>query len=80
MLAGRGVVAVTFNYRLGPLGFLAHPDLSRESDRRVSGNYGLLDQIAALRWVRANIEAFGGNAANVTLFGQSAGATPLLAC
>ena len=75
MLASRGAVVVTLNYRLGALGFLAHPGLSRESDRRVSGNYGLLDQIAALRWVRANIEAFGGNPANVTLFGQSAGAS-----
>jgi len=73
MLARRGVVLVTLNYRLGALGFLAHPALSRESDRGVSGNYGLLDQIAALRWVRANIAAFGGNPANVTLFGQSAG-------
>ena len=75
MLARRGVVVVSFNYRLGALGFLAHPALSRESEQRVSGNYGLLDQIAALRWVRANIEAFGGNPANVTLFGQSAGAS-----
>ena len=73
-LARRGVVVVTLNYRLGPFGFFAHPALSRESDRRVSGNYGLLDQIAALRWVRENITAFGGNPANVTLFGQSAGA------
>jgi len=72
-LARRGVVVVSLNYRLGALGFLAHPALSRESEHGVSGNYGLLDQIAALRWVRANIVAFGGNPENVTLFGQSAG-------
>jgi para-nitrobenzyl esterase len=74
-LARRGVVVVSFNYRLGALGFLAHPALSRESEHRVSGNYGLLDQIAALRWVHANIAAFGGNPENVTLFGSSAGAS-----
>jgi para-nitrobenzyl esterase len=75
MLAHRGVVVVTLNYRLGALGFLAHPDLSRESPQRVSGNYGTLDQIAALRWVRDNIAAFGGDPSNVTVFGQSAGAS-----
>jgi para-nitrobenzyl esterase len=74
-LARRGVVVVSFNYRLGALGFLAHPALSAESERQVSGNYGLLDQIAALRWVRANIAAFGGNPDSVTLFGSSAGAS-----
>ena len=74
-LARRGVVVVSIEYRLGPLGFLAHPMLSRESEHGVSGNYGLLDQIAALRWVRANIAAFGGNPENVTLFGSSAGAS-----
>jgi para-nitrobenzyl esterase len=73
-LARRGVVLVTLNYRLGALGFLAHPALSRESAHGVSGNYGLLDQIAALRWVQRNIAAFGGDPANVTVFGGSAGA------
>jgi para-nitrobenzyl esterase len=74
-LARRGVVVVSLNYRLGALGFLAHPALSRESEYGVSGNYGLLDQIAALRWVRANVAAFGGDSENVTLFGSSAGAS-----
>lgn len=73
-LARRGIVLVTVNYRLGALGFLAHPALSRESARGVSGNYGLLDQIAALRWVQNNIGQFGGNPATVTVFGRSAGA------
>ena len=72
-LAARGLVVVSINYRLGVLGFLAHPQLSAESSRNVSGNYGLLDQIAALRWVNRNIAAFGGDPANVTIAGESAG-------
>ncbi|MBW2086440.1 MAG: carboxylesterase family protein, partial [Deltaproteobacteria bacterium] len=73
-LARLGVVVVTINYRLGPLGYLAHPLLSHESDKGVSGNYGFLDQIAALKWVQRNISAFGGDPDNVTIFGESAGA------
>ena len=73
-LARRGVVLVSLNYRLGILGFLAHSELTRESKRHASGNYGLMDQIAALKWVRDNIAAFGGDPGNVTIFGQSAGA------
>ncbi|MBN1421318.1 MAG: carboxylesterase family protein [Planctomycetes bacterium] len=73
-LARRGVVVVTINYRLGPFGFFAHPLLSKESPRGVSGNYGLLDQIEALRWVRRNIARFGGDPGRVTIFGESAGA------
>ena len=72
-LAAAGVVLVSTNYRLGPLGYLAHPALSAESARKVSGNYGLLDLIAALKWVRRNIATFGGDAGNVTIFGESAG-------
>jgi para-nitrobenzyl esterase len=72
--ARRGIVLVSINYRLGALGYLAHPELSKESPDGVSGNYGLLDQVAALKWVRANIGALGGNARNVTIFGESAGA------
>jgi len=72
-LAKKGVVVVTINYRLGPLGFLVHPLLSKESAHGTSGNYGLLDQIAALKWVQKNIAAFGGNPDRVTIFGQSAG-------
>jgi para-nitrobenzyl esterase len=69
-----GIVLVTVNYRLGRFGFLAHPELTRESAHKASGNYGLMDQIAALRWVQDNIAMFGGDPRNVTLFGQSAGA------
>lgn len=68
-----GVVVVTINYRLGPLGFLAHPGLSAENPQDVSGNYGILDQILALQWVQKNISNFGGDPHNVTIFGQSAG-------
>ncbi len=74
-LARRGVVVVNFNYRVGPFGFLAYPGLVRESRHHSAGNYGLLDQIAALRWVRRNIANFGGDAGNITIFGQSAGAS-----
>ncbi len=77
-LARRGVVVVTLNYRLGLLGFLAHPDLTAESPNHSSGNYGLLDQIAALEWVQRNIEEFGGDPARVTLFGQSTGGANVL--
>lgn len=82
-LARQKVVVVTLNYRLGPLGYLAHPALSGESPDRVSGNYGLLDQLAALEWVKRNIAAFGGDPGNVTVFGESAGAVSvawLMAC
>jgi para-nitrobenzyl esterase len=72
-LASKGLVTVTFNYRVGVLGFLAHPALSKESSSGTSGNYGLLDQIAVLRWVRDNIAAFGGDPNRVTIAGQSAG-------
>ncbi len=68
------VVVVSISYRLGIFGYFALPALSRESSRHVSGNYGLLDQIAALRWVQRNIGAFGGDARRVTVFGESAGA------
>src|SRR5215475_3709928 len=72
-LAKKGVVLVSINYRVWKFGFLAMPELSKESDHHVSGNYGLLDQIAALQWVKQNIAAFGGDPGNVTIFGQSAG-------
>jgi len=73
-LVSHGVVLVTINYRLGLFGFFSHPGLSAESARHASGNYGLMDQILALNWVRQNIARFGGDPGNITLFGQSAGA------
>ena len=72
-LANKGVVLVSIAYRVGQLGFLAHPELSAESPAKVSGNYGLLDQIAALTWIKNNIAAFGGDPDRVTIFGESAG-------
>ena len=77
-IARRGAVFVNFNYRVGALGFMAHPELSREQGGH-SGNYGLMDQIAALRWIRTNIAAFGGDPDKVTIIGQSAGALSVAA-
>ena len=77
-LSKKGVVVVTLNYRVGALGFLVHPDLTKESEHHSSGNYGLLDQIAALQWIKQNISAFGGDPARVTIFGQSAGAMSVI--
>ncbi|MCE3269722.1 MAG: para-nitrobenzyl esterase PnbA [Ramlibacter sp.] len=76
-LAAEGAVVVTLNYRSGLFGFLAHPQLSRESAHGVSGNYGLLDQLAALAWVRENIASFGGDPARITAFGVSAGSASI---
>ena len=72
-LAKKGVIVVSMNYRLGIFGFFSHPELAAESGRKATGNYGLLDQVAALQWVKANIAAFGGDPGNVTIFGESAG-------
>ena len=72
-MARKGVVVVSMNYRLGVFGFFVHPELAKESGHGSSGNYGLMDQVAALQWVQKNIVAFGGDPANVTLFGESAG-------
>ena len=74
----RGVILVTINYRLGIMGYFAHPELSQKSKHGVSGNYGLLDQIQALKWVKSNIGFFGGDPENVTVFGQSAGGGSVL--
>ena len=73
-LAAKGPVIVTLNYRLGSLGFFAHPELAKESGHNASGNYGMMDAIAALQWVKRNIGAFGGDPSNVTVAGESAGA------
>ncbi len=78
-LAKKGLVVVTVNYRVGILGFFAHPELTKESPNHASGNYGLLDQVAALKWVQTNIAKFGGDPAQVTIAGQSAGASSVLA-
>jgi para-nitrobenzyl esterase len=72
-MSKKGIVFVSINYRVGVFGFLAHPELSSETESKVSGNYGLMDQVAALKWVRDNIGAFGGDPAKVTICGQSAG-------
>ena len=74
-LARKGVVLVTFNYRLGPFGFFSHPELTKESGHNASGNQAVLDALAALTWVQKNIAAFGGDPGNVTIFGESAGAS-----
>ncbi len=74
-LARKGVVLVTFNYRLGPFGFFSHPELDAESGHNASGNQAVWDSIAALKWVKTNIAAFGGDPANVTIFGESAGSS-----
>jgi para-nitrobenzyl esterase len=78
-MSKKGIIFVSINYRVGVLGFLAHPELSSESEAKVSGNYGLLDQIEALKWIKKNIEAFGGDPDKVTIAGQSAGSMSVCA-
>ncbi len=78
-MAQKGIVTITVNYRLGVFGFLSHPELTKESPHHASGNYGLLDQNAALRWVQANITAFGGDPKRVTIAGESAGSISVCA-
>jgi para-nitrobenzyl esterase len=78
-MAAKGIVTVTVNYRLGVFGFMAHPELTKESPHKASGNYALLDQAAALRWVRRNIAAFGGDPRRVTIAGESAGSVSVSA-
>ena len=73
-LSRKGAVVITINYRLGPFGWLAHPELTSESGHHASGNYGMMDALAALQWVQKNAAAFGGDARRVTIFGESAGA------
>ena len=73
ILPKKGVIVVTVNYRLDAFGFLSHPELTAESNDHASGNYGLLDQIASLGWVKRNIAAFGGDPGQITVFGKSAG-------
>ena len=77
-LAEQGVVVVSFNYRIGVFGFFAHPALSKESPTHTSGNYGLMDEIAALKWIQDNIAAFGGDPRSVTISGSSAGGSSVL--
>ena len=78
-LSKKGVMVVSLNYRLGVFGFFAHPELTKESGHNASGNYGLMDQVAALRWIRENIAVFGGDPDNVTIFGESAGSSSVCA-
>src|SRR5450432_2306782 len=78
-MARRGVISVTVNFRLGVFGFMAHPELTKESVHHASGNYGLMDQTEALRWVKKNIAAFGGNPDNITIAGESAGSNSVCA-